>query len=352
MAKSRESNKGWYYRRPLPIVLSTEEYGPLPTLFPHNPLSWIIFAYRYLLIKSKSVPQATERPYKVEYKDDTFRVHDVVAMQSLWRQGFFGKGSLSRSHPTWRDRIRDENILSMEEITSIRRAERNEFKQVRSRLQELELLDKKNKIETTEQKQELLLLKDTTSITREKDDATKLHKILEAECDTLEDLEYLQLQATEVFFLRFALNVIDIELSLSQLFEICCNGDIRPDNPFILEYVAYHHYRSLGWCVRSGIKFGTNFLLYQRGPPFNHAEHAILIVTPCYQWHQISAISRVIGGVKKNLVLLYIDIPPISTFKSLLDEKSHDKHFYMRLFKLYKINEIIYRRWVPGRNRD
>lgn len=352
MAKSQESNKGWYYRKPVPIVLSTEKYGPLPALYPHNPLSWIIFTYKYLLIESKPVPQATERPYKVQYKDDIFRVNDVDAMQSLWREGFFGKGSLSRSHPTWKDRIKDGNILSMEEITNIRRTERNEFKHARNKLQELELLDKKNRIVTEEQRKELLLLRDNTSLMREKDDATKLQKTSEDKSSFFQDLEYLQLQATEVFFLRFALNVIDIELSLSQLFEVCCNGDIRPDNPFILEYVAYHHYRSLGWCVRSGIKFGTNFLLYQRGPPFNHAEHAILIIPPSYQWHQISAISRVIGGVKKNLVLVYIDIPPVSTFVSLLSETPHDKLFYLRLFKLYKINEILYRRWIPGRNRD
>lgn len=56
----------------------------------------------------------------------------------------------------------------------------------------------------------------------------------------------------------------------------------RPDNPFLLSYIAYHHYRSLGWAVKSGIKFCADWLLYKRGPVFGHAEFAILIV-PVYE---------------------------------------------------------------------
>jgi len=46
----------------------------------------------------------------------------------------------------------------------------------------------------------------------------------------------------------------------------------RVDNPFLVHYVAYHHFRSLGWVVRSGIKFCADMLLYKRGPVFTHAE--------------------------------------------------------------------------------
>lgn len=47
---------------------------------------------------------------------------------------------------------------------------------------------------------------------------------------------------------------------------------LRPDNPFIVNYVVYHHYRSLGWTVKSGVKFCVDYLLYKRGPAFDHAE--------------------------------------------------------------------------------
>jgi tRNA-splicing endonuclease subunit Sen2 len=56
------------------------------------------------------------------------------------------------------------------------------------------------------------------------------------------------------------------ELSLSSA------GGPRFDNPFLVNYVAYHHYRALGWVVKGGIKFCVDLLLYKRGPVFSHAE--------------------------------------------------------------------------------
>ena len=49
-------------------------------------------------------------------------------------------------------------------------------------------------------------------------------------------------------------------------------GPLRFDNPFLINYVVYHHYRSLGWVVKGGIKFCVDYLLYKRGPAFSHAE--------------------------------------------------------------------------------
>lgn len=50
----------------------------------------------------------------------------------------------------------------------------------------------------------------------------------------------------------------------------------RFDNPFLVNYAVYHHYRSLGWVIRSGIKFCVDYLLYKRGPVFHHAEWVYL----------------------------------------------------------------------------
>ena len=46
----------------------------------------------------------------------------------------------------------------------------------------------------------------------------------------------------------------------------------RFDNPFLVHYAAYHYYRALGWVVKGGIKFCVDYLLYKRGPVFQHAE--------------------------------------------------------------------------------
>jgi tRNA-splicing endonuclease subunit Sen2 len=60
------------------------------------------------------------------------------------------------------------------------------------------------------------------------------------------------------------------------------NADLRPDNDFLVSYVVYHHFRSLGWVVRNGIKFCVDWVLYKGadgsgrgggvGPVGGHAE--------------------------------------------------------------------------------
>lgn len=57
---------------------------------------------------------------------------------------------------------------------------------------------------------------------------------------------------------------------------------LRFDNPFLVNYIIYHHFRSLGWVVKSGIKFCVDYLLYKKGPVFSHAEFAVVIV-PVYE---------------------------------------------------------------------
>ncbi|KAG0295226.1 tRNA splicing endonuclease subunit sen2 [Linnemannia gamsii] len=53
---------------------------------------------------------------------------------------------------------------------------------------------------------------------------------------------------------------------------------MMPDNPFIVRYAAYHHYRSLGWVVKDGLKYGTDYLLYQKGMMFGHSQFGIRVI--------------------------------------------------------------------------
>mmetsp|Transcript_8487 Transcript_8487/g.8397 ORF Transcript_8487/g.8397 Transcript_8487/m.8397 type:complete len:369 (+) Transcript_8487:109-1215(+) len=357
------------YTNALPIILSTDKYGRLPQIYPHNPVSWLYFAFQYINIQIRSVPQLNVGKFQVDYDEGVFKVTDEEDMRNLWKQGFFGKGTLSRSDPSWKTRtsrrlnLDEDLVITSEEITRLRREERKKFKTERSKLQELELKQRQNNISSAElhvieelrrslNAQRLDNPNYNQELTQSEEFRIEDQKLFNE--GTLIDLEYLQLQRAEVFFLRFALNVINMNLSLTQLFSECCAHDISPNNSFILEYIVYHHYRSLGWCVRSGIKFGCDMLLYKRGPPFSHAEHAILIMSNSqHDWSSISSISRVIGGVKKNLVLIFIDVPSVEKFDAIVNSPylSENEKLY-NMFKLYKITEILYRRWIPSRNRD
>lgn len=295
----------------------------------------------------------------VSFENGKFIVRDYDGMGKLWKSGFFGTGNLSRSEPTWKERVSSgEARFTMEFITKIRREERKKFKQLRSQIQKLE----------TKSRDESLSASDASALIEMKEELSEIKKFElkdltanyfqsreEQAVQLSEGMEFLQLLSEEVFFLRFALNVVDIRMSLMELFHKCCStSSILPNNDFILNYVVYHHFRSLGWCVRTGIKFGCNFLLYKKGPPFGHAPFAILIMTgKDYTWIQLSAIARVIGAVKKSLVLIYVDTPSIQSFNAAIENSDKsDKSILYQIFTMYKVTEFLYRRWVPSRNRD
>lgn len=64
-------------------------------------------------------------------------------------------------------------------------------------------------------------------------------------------------------------------LTAKQFWLICC---ARIGN-FPARYCVYQHYRLGGWVVREGTIFGSDFVLYSKGPGWDHAPHCIT-VTP------------------------------------------------------------------------
>jgi tRNA-splicing endonuclease subunit Sen2 len=202
--------------------------------------------------------------------------------------------------------------------------------------------------------------------------------ILEQELVEIRDQEHTQLTLEEAFFLSYglgALNVLDPKsetpISNKALFELFrrtsyfppVSGDtsLLPDDPFLLSYVVYHHFRSLGWVVRSGIKFAVDYMLYVRGPVFTHAEFAVVIL-PSYSdpyyandaaakakeqrtWAWMSCVNRVITQVKKTLILVYVDIP------RPLDEEEESKMSIAGVLGRYKVREVVMKRWVSNRQR-
>ena len=155
---------------------------------------------------------------------------------------------------------------------------------------------------------------------------------------------------------------------------LSCIPSIAPDNPFLLKYVVFHHFRSLGWVVRPGIKFAVDYLLYIRGPAFTHAEFAIMII-PSYSasywneqeddeeeamsriannarkdWWWFHRVNRVQTQVMKTLMLVYVEVP------EPWDTNSTDKDGFKvdigSVLKKYRVREFVFKRWSPSRNRD
>jgi len=205
---------------------------------------------------------------------------------------------------------------------------------------------------------------------------------VEEEPLVIRDQEHIQLTFEEAFFLSYALGALDVldpetrkPLSNQDLFYLfrktsyfppLANPILSPDDPFMTNYVVYHHFRSLGWVLRSGIKFSVDYMLYVRGPVFTHAEFGVLIL-PSYSdpywcsnpflqnyvksketrtWAWMNRIHRVITQVKKTLVLCYVDIP-----KPLEPEEEANMGIDAMLAR-YKVREIMMTRFSANRRRD
>jgi len=190
----------------------------------------------------------------------------------------------------------------------------------------------------------------------------------------IENKEHLQLSAEEAFFLSYGIGALSIlnpdtrlPIPQEQLLALFRSHsyfpprqDLGPNDPFLVHYAVYHHFRSLGWVPRHGIKFGVDWMLYTRGPVFDHAEFG-LIVLPAYShswwkkkgveaprksWHWLHGVNRVLSHVLKSLVLVYVDVPPPHVFDAAMAAGG-----VSAALKEYKVREFMVRRWSSNRNR-
>ncbi|KAJ7224463.1 hypothetical protein GGX14DRAFT_425752 [Mycena pura] len=321
----------------------------------------------------------------------------------LWRRGFFGKGDLSRSEPSWLARqvnarkAAAANRLTAEEMTAKRRTERKQFK-----------LDRARAIAAVAAEAEALFAAEgrvvVPALSGPSIPSAATWRPVPAEPSDIptppqdapgppeeeeeppEDVEHLQLTLPEAFFLLWNLNCLTVEdphtntlLTVQQIWLAFQTAHLAPslcfspnptqspqlqfDNPFLINYVVYHHYRALGWVIRGGIKFCVDFMLYKRGPVFNHAEFSV-VVCPVYEdpadaetsgialhhatpfsWAWLSTMNRVNTQVYKTLVLAYVTIPARSRLSSVvLDSPA--------CLQYYSVREVTVRRFIPARMRD
>ncbi|XP_050184268.1 tRNA-splicing endonuclease subunit Sen2 isoform X2 [Myiozetetes cayanensis] len=140
--------------------------------------------------------------------------------------------------------------------------------------------------------------------------------------------EYLQLSLEEAFFLVYALGCLSIyygeePLSILKLWQVF--SEVKPD--FKTTYMAYHYFRSRGWVPKVGLKYGTDLLLYRKGPPFYHASYSVLaeLVDDDFQgslrrplsWMSLSGLNRTTANASKELMLCYLIKPSDMTAEEM-----------------------------------
>lgn len=166
--------------------------------------------------------------------------------------------------------------------------------------------------------------------------------------------EYLQLSLEEAFFLVYALGCLSIyyekePLTILKLWKVFTV--VQPT--FRTTYMAYHYFRSKGWVPKVGLKYGTDLLLYRKGPPFYHASYSVIIelvddhfegsLRRPFSWKSLATLSRVSVNVSKELMLCYLIKPSTMTDKEMESPEC---------MKRIQVQEVILSRWVSSRERS
>jgi tRNA-intron lyase len=88
-------------------------------------------------------------------------------------------------------------------------------------------------------------------------------------------IEVLQLGLEEAFYLSYScsrLSIFELHDKTQLSHEECWQRFSLIKPSFASFYATYHHFRESGFVVRSGIKFGADFALYNGRPETAHAQ--------------------------------------------------------------------------------
>ena len=170
--------------------------------------------------------------------------------------------------------------------------------------------------------------------------------------------EHLQLSMEEAFFLSYGLGCLVLHdekqvLDLTTMWRIFCDKDAN----FLPRYVVYHNLRSKGWIPKSGLKYGSDFVVYKQGPAFYHSTYSVMVrrvsekdlrerreeITREYTWTSLAAINRITEQVSKDLMLCYVIEPDVVKTEHT-QSPACVKHF--------KVQEIVVKRTVSKQERE
>ncbi|EWG08279.1 MAG: tRNA-splicing endonuclease subunit alpha [Candidatus Aramenus sulfurataquae] len=81
-------------------------------------------------------------------------------------------------------------------------------------------------------------------------------------------------------------------------------------NKFEILYAVYEDLRKRGFVVRSGIKFGADFAVYNLGPGIEHAPYVVIALDENAKLfaHELMSFGRVSHSTRKKLVLAIVNL--------------------------------------------
>ena len=147
-------------------------------------------------------------------------------------------------------------------------------------------------------------------ITESSDDARDFFN--QSRFGTLNESGKVELSLLEALYLleRDRL-VIKSESGKTLPFELYVKKARKVEPNFWIRYVVFRDMRNRGYIIKTALKFGADFRVYDRGvkPGEDHAKWIVFPVheASVFTWHEFSAKNRVAHSTKKRLLLAIVD---------------------------------------------
>jgi tRNA-splicing endonuclease subunit Sen2 len=252
-------------------------------------------------------------------------VRDAKECEALWRGGCFGKGLLSRSRA---------EALTMPPPQQKRRKDKKNKKNESSNNNNGNNNNNNNEKEKEKEKSSVPTVDNPFHgrVALDKEKAARVLKMTPLS-------EPVQLSPQETLYLVHEAMCLRVPMTSDQLW-----SHFRAQNArFALLYVAYRHYRTLGWIVRCGSKMGSDLVLYQDHPGRCHAEHSVRVLdkrnsADMPSWPELLALGRVSENVQKSLIFCRVDLRGEENMSDAVAQSA--------------IEEFTYTRWSTGQTRD
>ncbi|KAJ4805332.1 tRNA-splicing endonuclease [Rhynchospora pubera] len=158
---------------------------------------------------------------------------------------------------------------------------------------------------------------------------------------------YFQLTPEETFYLHHSLKCLKVDdlIDVNDLWNFMRNRN----ELFPIYYRAYMHLRSKNWVVKSGTKFGVDYVVYRHRPELVHSEYAVIVDWENEKgekeggrlriWSDLHCAIRLCNGVAKAVLLLNV--------------MGYEVKFSLpELLERTTVDERQITRWLPDQCRD
>lgn len=302
---------------------------------------------------------------------------DPTQRDVLWYGGYFGTGNLSRSQPTWllrKKRSMDEEhrVPFPEDLTAQRRLKKQMIKEQQMEYEKtfMRFVSKEQDIDQKE------IVKRYESLVALKKDRSNANVVTTA--STVDDMEQLQDQEEYVLTLEEYLYLkLFVSKNSTHLKYVKNTLVLRPDMPLnklidgdflnktLVRFVVYSALRNKGYIVREGVKFGADYLVYdKKGPVFQHSDYSIVIrdfaggEKDVMSAEDILSRLRIIATANKKMIVMDVECNVDEVqwekiqeqWKEIQDNRTLE-NLFLSLLSKFSIDQLLVERWIPERSR-